>query len=91
LTVAPVFREWLQRTLPDRVQRIEGRIRSARAGKLNDSNFGTRMRGTGEMATQITEIFDLFAKKYGLDGELPPHDLTRFRPPKPRSGQLLLF
>ena len=27
LTVAPVFHEWLERTLPDRVQRIEGRIR----------------------------------------------------------------
>jgi hypothetical protein len=49
------------------------------------------MRGTGEMATQIAEMFDLFAKKYGLDGELPPHDLTRFRPPKARSGQLLLY
>ena len=90
-TVAPVFHEWLQRTLPDRLERIEGRIRSSRGGKLNDSAFGSRMRGTGEIAKQISEVFHLFAKRYGLDGELPPHDLTRFRSPKPKSGQLTLF
>jgi DNA repair photolyase len=91
LTVAPVFREWLERTLPARVQRIEGRIRSARGGRLNDSTFGTRMRGTGEIAAQIGEVFRLFARRYGLDGELPPYDLTRFRPPKAKSGQLRWF
>ncbi len=91
LTVAPVFPEWLERTLPARVQKIEGRIRSVRGGKLNESAFGYRMRGTGEVAEQINKIFRLFAKRYGLEGELPLHDCTRFRPPKPKSGQLRLF
>jgi DNA repair photolyase len=91
LTVAPVFREWLERTLPARLQRIEGRIRSTREGRLNDSNFGTRMCGTGETAKQIAEMFRLFAKRFGLDKSLPPHDLTRFRPPLPKTGQLRLF
>jgi DNA repair photolyase len=91
LTVAPVFHEWLERTLPDRVQRIEGRIRSARGGRLNDSTFGARMRGTGEMADQIAEMFRLFAKRHGLDGKLPPYDCTRFQPPKLKTGQLRLF
>src|SRR5208282_1650396 len=36
LTVAPVFRDWLARTLPGRRERIEGRIRETRDGKLND-------------------------------------------------------
>jgi DNA repair photolyase len=91
LTVAPVFREWLERTLPTRIERIEGRIRSTRGGRLNDSTFGTRMRGTGETAKQIAEMFRLFAKRYGLDGPLPPYDLTRFRPPQLKTGQLRLF
>jgi DNA repair photolyase len=91
MTVAPVFHEWLERTMPDRVQRIEGRIRSVRGGKLNESAFGYRMRGTGEVAEQIANVFWLFSKRYGLDGDLPPHDCTRFRPPKPKSGQLRLF
>jgi DNA repair photolyase len=91
LTVAPVFREWLERTLPARLPRIEARIRSTRGGRLNDPAFGSRMRGTGEMAKQIADVFRLFARKYGLDRELPPYDLTRFRPPKTTSGQLKLF
>ena len=91
LTVAPVFREWLEREQPARLHRIEGRIREARGGRLNNSEWGTRMSGTGEMAEQIRCIFRLFAKKHGLDGELPPHDCTRFRPLLPRSGQLRLF
>ncbi len=91
LTVAPVFHEWLERTLPDQVQRIEGRIRSVRGGRLNDSAFGCRMRGTGTMAEQIRQLFHLFAKRYGLDGQLPAYDCTRFRPPKTKSGQLRWF
>lgn len=87
LSVAPVFREWLERTLPSRLQRIEGRIRDARGGKLNDSEFGTRMRGTGEVADQIGEMFRLFAKRLGLERKLPAYDCTRFRPP----GQQWLF
>jgi DNA repair photolyase len=81
LTVAPVFREWLERTQLSRLRRIEGRIRHTRGGKLNDFEFGTRMCGTGEIAKQIGAMFRLFAKRYGLDGTLPPYDCTRFRPP----------
>jgi DNA repair photolyase len=91
LTVAPVFREWLERERPERLGRVEGRIRDARGGKLNDAAFGKRMCGSGVMARQIGDLFRLFARRHGLDGGLPPHDCTRFRPPLPRSGQLRLF
>jgi DNA repair photolyase len=91
LTVAPVFLEWLQRAQPGRAQKIESRIRGMRGGKLNLSEFGARMRGSGAMADQITGLFRTLARKYGLDQGLPPCDLTRFCPPPPRTGQLRLF
>jgi DNA repair photolyase len=91
LTVAPVFREWLEREKPDQAARVEARIREARGGKLNDSTFGRRMRGSGEIVEQIGDLFRLFARKHGLGTELPDYDCTRFRPPLPRSGQLRLF
>ncbi len=91
LSVATVFLEWLQRTQPERAARIESRIRAVRGGKLNDPEFGSRMRGTGELAEQIAQMFRLFRKKHGLDGGLPAYDCTQFRPPRPRSGQLWLF
>jgi len=91
LTVAPVFMEWLERERPGSSERVLGRVRGARGGKLNVSDFGTRMSGTGEMAGQIAALFRLFARKHGLDGGLPAFNTSRFRPPRPKSGQLRLF
>jgi DNA repair photolyase len=91
LTVAPVFQEWLQREQPGRAQKIESRIRAMRGGKLNSSQFGDRMKGSGAMAHQIADLFRLVARQHGLDRGLPPQDCTRFRRPKPETGQLWLF
>lgn len=91
LTVEPVFREWLERTQPTKRNRIEGLIRQTRDGELNDSNFGNRMRGAGNIAGQIRSIFQVFAKKHGLSRRLPPLDFSRFRPPLAKSGQMRLF
>jgi DNA repair photolyase len=91
LTVAPVFLEWLQRAQPGRAQKVESRLRGMRGGKLNDSRFGDRMRGSGIMADQIADLFRLLARQHGLDQGLPPVDTTRFRRPQPRTGQMWLF
>jgi DNA repair photolyase len=91
LTVGPVFWEWLERTHPGRFQRVQRRIKEVRGGKFNDSEFGTRMTGTGEISRRIADLFCLFRKRYGLDGKSLPLDCSRFRTPQPRSGQLHLF
>jgi DNA repair photolyase len=90
-TVAPVFLEWLQRERPEMYAKVEGRIRETHDGKLSDPRFGKRMRGTGEIADQINQLFKLFVRRHGLDGDLPEYDCTRFRPPRSRSGQQWLF
>ena len=43
LTVAPAFQEWLERNFPEKKEKILGRIRAIRGGKLNDPRFGSRM------------------------------------------------
>ena len=90
-TVEPVFLEWLERTQPLKSERILGRVRQTRGGKLNRSAWGERMAGTGEMADQIKQMFRLFKQKYELDGKLPAQDCSQFRPPTPSSGQRRLF
>lgn len=90
-TVAPVFQEFLTRALPEKAQRIMVRIKATRSGNVNDPRFGSRMKGSGEIADQIGEMFRLFAHRYGLDGGLPKQDCTIFRTPLPRNGQLRLF
>lgn len=90
LTVEPVFREWLQRTQPLKVERVEQRIRHSRHGKLSNSTWGERMKGQGEIAEQIGQMFRLFSQRFGFS-RLPPLDASQFRPPVSRSGQLRLF
>ncbi|HEY3395982.1 MAG TPA: PA0069 family radical SAM protein [Lacipirellulaceae bacterium] len=90
-TVREVFMDWLQRTYPDRRPRIETLIRSARAGRLNDSKFGRRQRGTGPVADLIADTFDLWTTKLGYPDDDTPLNCEAFRPPRPSSGQLQLF
>lgn len=91
LTVEPVFLEWLRRTWPDKAESVEQRIRDTRRGQLNSSAWGERMRGSGEIAEQIGRLFQMFARKYELDGTLPSLDFSQFQPPTPSSGQMRLF
>lgn len=89
-TVAPVFREWLARSFPDRAEHIEQLIRSMRGGKLYDSRWGVRGRGTGPLAEQVEKMFHVFAKKHALDGPLPELTSEYFQRPS-TGGQLRLF
>ena len=91
LTVRPVFLAWLEENLPLKKDLVESRIRSTREGELNSSQFRVRMRGRGQYAEQIGRTFRVFAKKHGLDRSLPELDTTQFRPPRPASGQQMLF
>jgi len=93
--LAPQTREryldWLHRTQPTKADRVEGLIRATRDGNLNQSQFGTRFRGSGPIAEQIQQTFQVFARKYGLDRPGTPLDASQFRPPTSKSGQMRLF
>jgi DNA repair photolyase len=90
-TVRPVFLDWLQRNYPDKAERVQSHIRSVRGGKLNDSNFGSRQVGTGNLAELIANTFDLWRKKLGYTDDRPPLNSDAFQPPQPTTGQRRLF
>jgi len=90
-TVREVFADWLRRSYPDRTSRIETLIRSTRGGRLNDSQFGRRQVGTGNVAELIADTFRIWTTKLGLADDHPPLNREAFRPPQPTSGQLRLF
>lgn len=89
-TVGPVFRDWLQRNYPDHLGRVETLIRSTRQGKLNDSEFGRRQRGTGPMADAIADTFRVWTTKLGYDERMAPLSSESFRRPS-ADGQQTLF
>ena len=89
LDVAPLFEDWLARHYSDRKDKVLNRIRSLRGGKLNDSNFHTRMHGEGVWAEQLNMVFEMAKRKAGLDKPFPDLSTEHFRPPA--GPQLTLF
>jgi DNA repair photolyase len=89
--VAPMFMEWLEAHRPLAKAKVEALIRDSRDGKLNKSEFGQRMRGTGAYAESFKATFKAFCQKLGLNRESMELDTTQFRPPKGPSGQGWLF
>ena len=79
LTVAPVFEQWLERTFPEKRDKVLARIRAIRGGKLNDPRFGTRMRGEGVFADQIAQMFQVALRKVGLNEDGPELSTADFR------------
>ena len=90
-TVEPVFIEWLERTQPTHAAKVLNTLRRIRGGKLSSAKWGERMKGSGSIANQIQNLFQLFARKYDLDHGLPALNCELFCPPLPESGQRRLF
>ncbi len=88
--VAPLFEDWLERHFPERKQKVLGRIRDTRGGKLYDARFGERMRGVGSFAAQIRALFDAGYRKAGFPRHIPPLSTAAFRSPR-SSNQLDLL
>lgn len=89
--VAPIFLAWLEKHRPLAKAKVENAIRGTRDGALYDADFSQRMRGTGLVAEQVQKLFNIFAKKFKLDGPQSPSDVSQFQPPPPKSGQRRLF
>ncbi len=87
--VADLFVAWLERHFPERKEKVLGRLRDMRGGRLNDSRFGHRMRGEGPLAQQIKAMFELSRRKAGIVGRWPELSAAAFR--RPGGTQRLLF
>ena len=87
--VGELFEGWLEEHFPDRKKKVLNRIRDMRGGRLNDSNFGTRMRGEGVFAEQIKSMFALACRRSGMEFGGLELSTSAFR--RPGGAQLSLF
>src|SRR6266478_3251255 len=77
--VAPLFERWLDEHFPDRKEKVLGRIRDLRGnGRLNNSQWRTRMTGEGIFAEQIASLFEVGCRRAGI-GERPRLSTAAFR------------
>ncbi len=92
LAVAPLFEDWLDRHEPEKKDKILGRIRGMRGGKLNDSRFGERMSGSGAFAEIINTMFTATCDRFGINQQVRRLSTAAFRRPDATTDrQLRLF
>ncbi len=87
--IKDLFRNWLARHYPERKEKVLNRIRDVRGGKLNNPNFGERMRGEGIYADQVNHMFQLACRRLGLNQRRTGLSTAAFR--RPGAEQLTLF
>jgi DNA repair photolyase len=87
--IGEIFTNWIKTTMPDRAEKVLHQIEDCHGGNLNDSRFGTRMRGEGKIAHQINETIAL-AKRMYFNNKVIPKLNTSFHA-QYKTGQYKLF
>ena len=88
--VSPLFRQWLELHYPQRAARVMARIHDMRGGKDYDSDFATRMKGSGPWAELVGQRFEKATRRLGFNRERVELDTSQFRRPA-AAGQAELF
>ncbi|HEY1039126.1 MAG TPA: PA0069 family radical SAM protein [Bacteroidia bacterium] len=62
--IGEIFKDWLFKNYPDGANKVWNQICECHGGEVNDSRFGTRMRGEGKIAESIRNLFILAKRKH---------------------------
>jgi DNA repair photolyase len=87
--VQDLFIDWLQKTFPDKANKIIAQIKEFHGGQLGNNDPETRSRGEGNLAAIIDQQFKLFHKKYNYQHTEFAFATQHFTRSKP--GQQTLF
>ncbi len=91
LEIKDLFREWLEVNVPGRAKHVMALVRSMRGGKDYDSNWNSRMTGTGPYAQVMARRFHMAVKRLELNRGSTPLAVHRFKRPARLGDQLKLF
>jgi DNA repair photolyase len=81
MSVGDIFTAWLDQYFPDRKEKILGRVRELRDGRLNEVRFHRRMKGEGYWSEAIGDLFRLHKKRLGFTSPAPKLSTESFRRP----------
>lgn len=86
-SVSTLFKDWLFKNFPDRANKVWNLVCTLHGGKVNDSEWGRRMKGDGNVAESIRQMMEVSKRRFLKDRSLPDLDLTKFR----KGGSYNLF
>jgi DNA repair photolyase len=87
--VKEVFDNWVRTHFPDRAAKIIAQISAMHGGSVSDSEFGRRMKGEGEFASTVRQVFRVMHRRLFSEGTMPRMNTHLFQ--RPPEGQLDLF
>jgi DNA repair photolyase len=76
-----LFHDWLYKNFPDRADKVWHLVEQSHDGKVNDSRWGVRMRGEGNIAQLVAQQYKKYGKLYGMNAEEWSLDTSIFRRP----------
>jgi DNA repair photolyase len=79
-SIGEIFTDWVHKAYPDRAEKVLNMIAACHGGQLNDSRFGTRMSGEGNIAQSIQQLFRMSCKRFLAGREMPAYNLDLFTP-----------
>lgn len=85
-----IFKDWIHKNYPDAAEKVLHQIMDVHSGTLNDSRYGARMKGEGNIANSINQLFKAAVKKHMGGRTSFEYNLEAFRRP-PANGQMELF
>ncbi|TDQ07330.1 PA0069 family radical SAM protein [Pedobacter metabolipauper] len=80
--IGGIFEDWLHKNYPDRADEVWHMIQSCHGGNVNDSRFGNRMKGDGNISQIINDTFKLHCRLNHLNEIKPKLDSSLFQVPK---------
>ena len=81
-----LFHDWLYKNFPDRADKVWHLIEQSHDGKVNDSRWGVRMRGEGNIAELVAQQYRKYGKLYGMNEEEWELDTSKFCRPGQQLG-----
>lgn len=76
-----LFHDWLYKNFPDRADKVWHLIENSHDGKVNDTRWGVRMRGEGNIAELVAQQYHKYGKIYGMNSERWELDTSKFMRP----------
>ncbi|MEL7268532.1 MAG: PA0069 family radical SAM protein [Bacteroidota bacterium] len=70
--IGQIFKDWIEKALPSKAEKVLHLIQQCHGGSINNSEFGVRNRGQGQVAQQIHDMARLAKHKYFKGKQFPP-------------------
>jgi len=76
-----LFHDWLYKNFPNHADKVWHLIEQGHGGKVNDTRWGVRMRGEGNIAQIVAQQYKKYGKLYHMNEEEWSLDSSLFKKP----------